>query len=243
MSSYPFDIGDLMRITGIFADAFGGFIDPAAVNVTITTPAGVVTTKVYLVDIDLIRDSAGHYHVDISLTAAGVWTYRWFSTGVGQGAATCTFVVEPTVKTGCLGRYATASQYAKFAGIDLTVENGPTIDAFLEIAAGDIHAVLGAIGACECAWQSWVPNFLAKINIIDAIVMYNAPCGGLKVTEQWRDRMMAMINKTFDQILGAEIELCSGYTGATVPYGDYIQQSLTEWTEAEIIYDTILRTP
>jgi hypothetical protein len=243
MSSYPFDIGDLMRITGEFRDQFGNYIDPAAVNVTITTPGGTVTTKVYLVDLDLIRDSAGIYHVDISLTAAGLWSYRWFSTGIGQGAATCYFIVEPTVKTGCIGRYATAAQYAAFAGIDLTVTNGPSIDTFLELAAGDIHSALGAVGACDCSWSAWVPNYLAKLNIIEAMVLYNAPCGRVTLTPEDRSRLMIFVGGEIEKIYTGRTELCSGYTGSDYPAIDFAQMSFTEWSVNELIYNTELKNP
>jgi hypothetical protein len=86
-------------------------------------------------------------------------------------------------------------------------------------------------------------GFLKKLNIIEAAVVYSAPCGGTKVSEQWKDRMMMMLDKNFDLIRSAGIELCAGYTGSDVPAIDIAQMSWTEWSVDELIYNTELKNP
>lgn len=89
-----YDVGDLVRVSAVFTDSTGANVDPATVKVTYETPAGVSTTLTYLVDVALVRDSAGHYHADIDANAAGTWRYRWFSTGAGQAAGETAFHVR-----------------------------------------------------------------------------------------------------------------------------------------------------
>lgn len=81
-----YDIGDLVRVSAVFTNSAGTAIDPTAVYVKYRTPAGVTTTLTYGVDVALVKDSVGHYHADISITAAGTWRYRWYSTGTGQAS-------------------------------------------------------------------------------------------------------------------------------------------------------------
>lgn len=88
-----YDVGDLVRATAVFADAAGTAVDPTAVTVKTKSPAGVVVTYTYGVDAAVVRDSVGHYHLDVDIPTAGAWTVRWAATGTGQCAAEDTFVV------------------------------------------------------------------------------------------------------------------------------------------------------
>lgn len=92
-----FDIGDLVRASAAFSDSAGTAIDPTAVYLKYVTPAGVTTTLTYGVDVELVRDSAGNYHADISATDDGAWHYRWYSTGSGQASEEHWFRVRPQV--------------------------------------------------------------------------------------------------------------------------------------------------
>lgn len=88
--------GDLARCSAAFRNDAGALIDPTAVTFVFTTPAGVTTTYTYGVDSQLVKDSTGNYHVDLSASARGLWLYRWVSTGTGQAAENGQFVVEPS---------------------------------------------------------------------------------------------------------------------------------------------------
>jgi len=89
-----FDEGDLVRCSAVFMNSSDVALDPTAVTFKIKTPADVTTTYTYGTDVALVKDSTGHYHVDVSATAAGVWSYRWASTGTGQAAGEDQFLIE-----------------------------------------------------------------------------------------------------------------------------------------------------
>lgn len=81
-----YDVGDVVRTTATFK--VGGVLtDPTVLSFKFKTPAGVTTTKVYGIDIEVVKDSVGVYHYDVSLSASGVWSYRWVSTGTAAGAS------------------------------------------------------------------------------------------------------------------------------------------------------------
>jgi uncharacterized protein YfaS (alpha-2-macroglobulin family) len=90
--------GDLVRATGVFKNAADVAIDPTTVRFKFTKPNGVQTTYLYLTDVQLVRDSTGNYHVDISADLPGEWYYRWESTGNGQAAEDHQFTVAPSAQ-------------------------------------------------------------------------------------------------------------------------------------------------
>ena len=89
-----YDIGDLVRLSAEFTDAVGAYHDPTAVYCRYSDPSGNETTLQYGVDVALVRDSEGHYHVDVAIDEAGRWPYRWYATGTGQSAGTARLVVR-----------------------------------------------------------------------------------------------------------------------------------------------------
>lgn len=93
-----YDIGDLVRLSGVFTDAAGADHDPTEVYCQYTDPSGNVTTLHYGVDIALVRDSEGHYHIDVNVDEAGRWPYRWYATGTGQSAGTARLVVRDNAR-------------------------------------------------------------------------------------------------------------------------------------------------
>ena len=83
-----------MRCSAVFTNSSGTAIDPTAVLFKVTNPAGTPTTYTYGEDDELVKDSVGNYHVDVDANAAGVWRYRFYSTGTGQAAEEGMFIVE-----------------------------------------------------------------------------------------------------------------------------------------------------
>ena len=81
-----YDVGDLPRVSAVFTTPAGVDTDPTVVKFVYQAPGGTAVTLTYGTDAALVRDSAGHYHVDVSLTVAGTWSYRWYSTGTGQAS-------------------------------------------------------------------------------------------------------------------------------------------------------------
>jgi hypothetical protein len=70
-------------------------VDPDTVTAKLMDPAAVVTVHDYLSSpgADIVRDDVGEYHLDLTPTVAGLWTFGFYSTGVGQAAAEGTFRV------------------------------------------------------------------------------------------------------------------------------------------------------
>lgn len=91
-----YQVGDLVRIAGAFTNAAGTAVDPTAVFAKYKDPGGITTALTYGVDVALVRDSAGNYHVDVNADESGVWRYRFYSTGTGQAANEEQFIVEPS---------------------------------------------------------------------------------------------------------------------------------------------------
>ena len=83
-----YDLGDVVRLTGTWTDPLNSdaALDPTAVNLSIRNPAGTVTTYVYGDDAELVKSSTGVYYLDLDLDTAGIWHYRFFSTGTGKAA-------------------------------------------------------------------------------------------------------------------------------------------------------------
>lgn len=88
-----YDVGDLVRVTGVFKDAAGTAIDPATVAFKVKKPDRSITTYLYGTDVQLIKESTGNYRVDISADVKGKYKYRWYSTGNGQAAGEDEFEV------------------------------------------------------------------------------------------------------------------------------------------------------
>jgi len=73
--------------------------DPSTTTFRTKSPDGTVTSYVEGTDVELVRDSAGVFHLDLLLGAAGWWTVRWEGTGTAQGADEYQVRVEPSAFT------------------------------------------------------------------------------------------------------------------------------------------------
>jgi hypothetical protein len=89
--SKKYQLGTLVKIRGEFRSSTGEFIDPTTVSCEVTGPSASPTTYTYPASIT--KDAVGRYHLDISPTA-GKWSYRFVSTGIGQGADSGKFEIK-----------------------------------------------------------------------------------------------------------------------------------------------------
>ena len=93
MAQNTFTVGLKVRVSGTAK------VGTTATDPTITrfkfrkSETGTVTTYVYITDAQLVRDSAGAFHVDLSLDTPGVWYYRWEGTGTCEAALEGAFSV------------------------------------------------------------------------------------------------------------------------------------------------------
>lgn len=95
--SSSYDLHDRVRITGTFAvDDIN--TDPTAVTFSYRNPAGTTTTLTYDTDAALVKVSAGVYYVDLDLSTAGVWYYRFRGTGTVVAAGPDSYLeVKPSI--------------------------------------------------------------------------------------------------------------------------------------------------
>lgn len=104
----------------------------------------------------------------------------------------------------------------------------------LDTTAANIHAALGAVGACDCTFASWVPEYLAKLNIIETGIFHRCPCSRTISAEdsatwlEWMNEQLRMIRE-------GEIELCAGHTVKGFPAVGWAEQSVTAFNAARII--------
>lgn len=94
MAGNEYDQGELLRATGTFKTSADALLDPSVVLFEFRKPGAAVVLYTYPTDTQLVKDSTGVYHVDLSLDTAGAWVYRWYSTGTGQAAEPGEFTVK-----------------------------------------------------------------------------------------------------------------------------------------------------
>lgn len=70
-------------------------VDPTEVTCEVVAPNAVAMLYTWPSDPDIIRDSAGKFHLDIHANLPGVWRYRWASTGAVEAASRGQFKVSP----------------------------------------------------------------------------------------------------------------------------------------------------
>jgi hypothetical protein len=145
----------------------------------------------------------------------------------------------------CTGRYASATEYEALlcAGLDLTDPAVVTmVENYLDVAAADVHAALAAVGACSCTLAGWAVTFLKKLNIIDAAVIQNCPCGNTLTNEQ-KQMFLEWLNGQFELIRQGKIVVCEGETGSEYPAFGTVEIGWTEWSVAQIISNANQRLP
>jgi hypothetical protein len=83
--------GALRQVQGVFRNLAGDLIDPTTVKLEVSKRSGVTT---YTYPVNIVRDSLGTYHVDVSADESGTILYVWKSTGTGQAVQYGQFAVE-----------------------------------------------------------------------------------------------------------------------------------------------------
>jgi hypothetical protein len=89
-----YDIGDVVRCKVNIKDLSDVDIDPTALNFRFKTPSGQETEYKYGVSPELVQESVGNYYVDVPIYEHGRFYYRFWSTGIGQGAVRGHFYVN-----------------------------------------------------------------------------------------------------------------------------------------------------
>ena len=69
--------------------------DPTTVTLKVKDPTGTVTTYTYA-GAQVVKDSTGNYHYDLTPAIAGKWYYEWVGTGAVPAQSESYFVVVPS---------------------------------------------------------------------------------------------------------------------------------------------------
>lgn len=82
--------GQLVRLSASFEDAAGNAADPSSVTFRhrpVSVTGSTATTHTYPSEgTEIVRDSTGEYHIDVSMDDPGTHYWRWESTGDAQAA-------------------------------------------------------------------------------------------------------------------------------------------------------------
>lgn len=97
MAVNQYDVGDLVTVSAEFRSRAGVLTDPTTVVVKYQAPDTTETSKTYGTDVEVVKDSTGCYHLDIDVTAAGTWYYRFNGSGAIQAAGEQSFFAKDTV--------------------------------------------------------------------------------------------------------------------------------------------------
>jgi hypothetical protein len=82
-----YDVGDEVKLKGEFTDDDGNAQDPTTVTFAFLAPsASSATEYVYGTDAEVVKESTGVYYVNLGVTEAGTWRWRFYSTGTGKSA-------------------------------------------------------------------------------------------------------------------------------------------------------------
>ena len=76
-----YDIGDVRRLSTATTNSNGDAADPAELTFTLQPPDGATVNYTYGTDAELVKDSVGNYHVDITLLQFGRYSYKFNATG------------------------------------------------------------------------------------------------------------------------------------------------------------------
>jgi len=126
----------------------------------------------------------------------------------------------------------------RIVGVDANEQ--AQISVFLDIAASDIHAALAATGACDCTLSDWAAEYLRKLNVIDAAVIHQCPCGRAQISEDMKGTWLSWLDAQLALLREGKIDVCDGATGSDFPAIGWAQQSVTEFAAARIILNDIL---
>ncbi len=92
--------GQVVHLSMTFEiEATSTLTDPTTLTVKVRPPSHTVSTYVYGTDAEIVRDSAGTFHIDIPTAVTlgeGPWQVRVESTGTAAGADEVTFGVKET---------------------------------------------------------------------------------------------------------------------------------------------------
>lgn len=87
-----YTIGNGVRLSAQFYNGTT-LTDPTEVRCRIIDPTGAETVRIWPSGVGITRDATGTFHADVTPTIAGIWHYRWQSSGQLDAANEGAFTV------------------------------------------------------------------------------------------------------------------------------------------------------
>lgn len=122
------DVGDRVNVQYLSYNG-SGVLTNATVVLTVTDPAGAITTPT------VTNTSTGQYDASFTLATAGLWSWVWTVSGaVVDVASDNVFAASPAAPT-----YATLSEFKSYIGLTDTVDDAKLQDALVSASRGIEH--------------------------------------------------------------------------------------------------------
>lgn len=80
-----YDVGEIAVIEDTI-DVDGVLTDPSTLTISYRKPNGTEVTKTYGTDPEVVRQSVGVYHLNVTCDSAGEWAGRVSASGLASGA-------------------------------------------------------------------------------------------------------------------------------------------------------------
>lgn len=150
MPETEYDINDIARMSVAFTVS-GVATDPTAVTGTVRKPDGT-TTNYTVTTGQIVKDSTGNYHLDVTVDQAGHWMYKLVGTGAATDTAQGTFYVAPDGTDTTTDWFANASLGTSYArpedvrstlGLSGTTYSDPDINRAVIAASRVIDSICG----------------------------------------------------------------------------------------------------
>lgn len=97
MAINEYDVGDVVRVQGVFKNAAGTTVDPGTITFKYQAPDGTITTYVYGTDPEVYKSSTGTYYCDILTSDEGRYSCRWAGSVSNAAAGERYFIVKESV--------------------------------------------------------------------------------------------------------------------------------------------------
>jgi len=147
----------------------------------------------------------------------------------------------------CSAAYVTADEVSEFfcRGEGYGASSEPTLDdvnRYIAKGAARINMALSATGQCACTWNAYATEYLQELNMIAAILLIQCPDCSRHLTDSQREFYYTWMNDQLELLRTGKIDICEGATSWEFPALGWAEQGWTEFNEAQIVVNDILRT-
>jgi hypothetical protein len=182
-------IGQPIRLSTVVTDIDGVTADPTDISLTMQCFADDTTTTYNYLPGDIVRDSAGHFHVDLTtLTVAGHYAYAWTTTGsnAGVGPSFGSFEVFDSLSVGVVSTEDARTYLRMVEGVNVSADDARLADIIGSVTAGLIqlvgHIVPTTVTETVYGWGS-VQLGHGPVSAVTAISAADGVAGAVRITD------------------------------------------------------------